>query len=94
MFQRRPEAAKAALLGLIELLHAAGTSSSRLLDAQWYTPHLGLLGAQTISRAEYAKRLEAALTLPAPPGFGDGQQRRSASGEAREIVREADEEEK
>ena len=36
----------------------------RLLDAQWATPHLLSLGAVEITRAEYHRRLDAALGLP------------------------------
>ncbi len=69
MFQRRPNAAKAALLGLIELLREAGDPTDRILDVQWQTPHLELLGAIEISRAEYHGRLAIALGLDLPNGL-------------------------
>ena len=38
----------------------------RVLDLQWLTPHLTTLGAVEISRAEYRRRLAAALPLRSP----------------------------
>ncbi len=61
MFFRRTGASRAALLGLVEILGAA--HGERLLDTQWLTPHLASLGAVEIGRAEYHRRLDAALTL-------------------------------
>lgn len=63
MFQHRPDAAKRALLALIDLLQAEPDSAARILDVQWSTPHLELLGAVAIPRGEYRRRLEAALHL-------------------------------
>lgn len=63
-FHRRTDASKAALLGLVGLLAAAGAPGSRVLDVQWQTPHLASLGAVEIARAEYHRRLDAALQLP------------------------------
>lgn len=60
-FHRRTGASKAALLGLIRLLEDAG--GDRLLDVQWLTPHLASLGAQTITREQYHRRLDEALQL-------------------------------
>lgn len=68
-FRRRTDASKVALLGLVELLRAAGDADRRLLDVQWQTPHLASLGAVEIPRAEYHRRLDAALSLP--PAFTD-----------------------
>jgi leucyl/phenylalanyl-tRNA--protein transferase len=65
-FQRRRDASKAALAGLVELLRSAGDADLRLLDCQWQTPHLESLGAVAIPRAEYRRRLEGALGLPDP----------------------------
>ena len=62
MFHRRTGASKAALLGLLEHLRAAG--GDRFVDVQWLTPHLASLGAVEISRAEYHRLLDAALALP------------------------------
>jgi len=58
MFHRRTDASKAALGHLVERLRAGGF---KLLDAQVMNPHLERLGAVTISRSEYLRRLEAAL---------------------------------
>jgi leucyl/phenylalanyl-tRNA---protein transferase len=69
MFQRRPDAAKRALLGLIEVLREAGAPARRVLDAQWHSPHLGLLGAREITRAEYHDRLAIALEVELPSQF-------------------------
>ena len=60
-FHRRPDASKAAFLGLVQHLRTAG--GARLLDVQWATPHLLSLGAVEISRAEYHRLLAAALPL-------------------------------
>jgi leucyl/phenylalanyl-tRNA--protein transferase len=58
MFHRRTDASKAALVGLVERLRAAG---ARLLDVQWVTPHLASLGAVEISRDRYLDLLADAL---------------------------------
>jgi leucyl/phenylalanyl-tRNA--protein transferase len=60
-FHRRSGASKAALIGLVERLKAAG--GTRLLDVQWVTPHLTSLGAVEISRAEYHRLLDGAIPL-------------------------------
>ena len=62
MYHARTGASKAALLGLVGLLRAAG--GSRLLDVQWATPLLVSLGAVEVPRSEYHRRLDAALALP------------------------------
>jgi leucyl/phenylalanyl-tRNA--protein transferase len=62
MFHRRTDASKAAVGYLIERLRAGGFT---LLDAQVQTPHLERLGAITIPRDEYLRRLHDALTRPA-----------------------------
>jgi leucyl/phenylalanyl-tRNA--protein transferase len=64
MFHRARDASKAALVGLIELLHPDG-----LLDVQWVTPHLASLGAVAIPAPQYQARLTRALTLPLPEAF-------------------------
>ena len=84
MFQHRPDAGKCALLALITLLQDAGDAEQRLLDVQWSTPHLALLGATEVSRAEYRARLGHALELE-PPAW--------PSGKTGEVVRQPDEEE-
>jgi leucyl/phenylalanyl-tRNA--protein transferase len=60
MFHRATDASKVALAALIERLRARGFA---LLDTQWITPHLQSLGAVEIPRAEYLRRLRAALEL-------------------------------
>jgi leucyl/phenylalanyl-tRNA---protein transferase len=62
MFFERTGASKAAVLGLLGLLRAAG--GQRLLDVQWATPHLVSLGAVELTRGEYHRRLDVALGLP------------------------------
>jgi len=58
-FHVRPDASKVALAALVDRLRAAG--GERVLDVQWTTPHLCSLGARDIPRAEYLRRLAAAL---------------------------------
>ncbi len=68
MFSRARDSSKVALVALVDLLtdeHAG----RRLLDTQWQTPHLASLGVVEIPRAEYLRRLEAALPLPLPQAF-------------------------
>ncbi len=60
MFSRATDASKVALVHLIGRLRAGGY---RLLDAQFRTDHLASLGAVEIPRAEYRRRLAAALAL-------------------------------
>ena len=67
MFHRATDASKVALVALVDLLRAGGAA---LLDVQWCTPHLASLGAVEVSRAEYRRRLAAALALPLPPALG------------------------
>jgi leucyl/phenylalanyl-tRNA---protein transferase len=66
MFHERTDASKAAFVGLVETMRAAGDVDRRVLDVQWLTPHLASLGALDVTRAEYRRRLSAALTLPSP----------------------------
>lgn len=61
-FHRRTGASKAALLALMTRL--GGCGGQRLLDAQWATPHLRSLGAVEVSRAQYHRLLDEALSLP------------------------------
>jgi leucyl/phenylalanyl-tRNA--protein transferase len=71
MFSRRRDASKAALVGLVELLRDDGDDGAgRLIDVQWLTPHLASLGAVELPGREYLARLEHALELPLPRGFG------------------------
>jgi leucyl/phenylalanyl-tRNA--protein transferase len=62
MFHRRTDASKAAVNYLVERLRAGGVT---LLDAQVQTTHLERLGATTIPRAEYLRRLKSALARSA-----------------------------
>lgn len=58
MFSRRRDASKIALAYLVDRLRMGAFS---LLDTQFLTPHLASLGAIEIPRADYRRRLEAAL---------------------------------
>ncbi|MEQ9501118.1 MAG: leucyl/phenylalanyl-tRNA--protein transferase [Deltaproteobacteria bacterium] len=60
MFSRESNASKIALVHLVERLRARGYA---LLDIQQSTPHMMKLGASLISRREYLRRLEGALSL-------------------------------
>lgn len=62
MFSRSRDASKFALIALVARLRAGGFT---LLDTQFVTEHLMRLGAVEISRADYHRRLEAALARPA-----------------------------
>lgn len=69
MFSRRTDASKIALAWLMHRLRAGGFT---LFDTQFLTPHLASLGAVEIPRAEYRRRLDAALLTPAtftPQGY-------------------------
>jgi len=61
---RDRDASKVALVGLVEMLRAAG-GEGRLLDVQWATEHLESLGAREVDRPTYLGLLAAALDLPA-----------------------------
>jgi leucyl/phenylalanyl-tRNA--protein transferase len=63
MYSARTDASKAAFVGLVERLRAAGDADRRLLDVQWLTPHLAFLGAVEVRRAEYHRRLADARRL-------------------------------
>ncbi|MGQ0566290.1 MAG: leucyl/phenylalanyl-tRNA--protein transferase [Gemmobacter sp.] len=70
MFSRRTDASKVALAWAVHRLRAGGFT---LFDTQFLTPHLASLGAIEISRAEYHRRLDAALGGQAsftPDGYG------------------------
>jgi len=60
MFRRRTDASKAAVAHLVEHLRRCGFA---LLDAQVPTPHLESLGAISIPRTVYLRKLQAALAL-------------------------------
>jgi leucyl/phenylalanyl-tRNA--protein transferase len=61
MFHRVRDASKVALVRLRDHLLARGYV---LWDIQQWTPHTGSLGAKEILRAEYLKRVAAAVDLP------------------------------
>ncbi|HEY9775036.1 MAG TPA: leucyl/phenylalanyl-tRNA--protein transferase [Planktothrix sp.] len=60
MFHIERDASKICLVFLIERLKARGYS---LLDSQYMTPHLRSLGATSIRREEYLRRLQRAMLL-------------------------------
>jgi leucyl/phenylalanyl-tRNA--protein transferase len=62
MFSRRRDGSKIALAWLVDRLRHAGFL---LFDTQFLTSHLASLGGVEISRAEYHRRLAAALERPA-----------------------------
>lgn len=69
MFSRRTDASKVALAHAVHRLRAGGFT---LFDTQFLTPHLASLGGVEIGRADYHRRLAAALQRPArfdPPGY-------------------------
>jgi leucyl/phenylalanyl-tRNA---protein transferase len=65
MFHRARDASKVALVHLVARLKYGGF---RLLDTQFLTEHLASLGAVEISRADYRRRLTAALEVEAEFG--------------------------
>lgn len=62
MFSRRTDASKIALAYLVDRLAMAGF---QLFDTQFLTEHLASLGAIEITRGDYHRRLEAAISKPA-----------------------------
>lgn len=65
MFSRQSDASKVALARLVARLQSWGFA---LIDCQVSSPHLLRLGAETVPRAEFMARLQAALKLPGKPG--------------------------
>jgi leucyl/phenylalanyl-tRNA---protein transferase len=65
MFSRARDASKVALVHLVARLKMTGFT---LLDAQFMTEHLAQFGAEEIPRAEYQRRLAAALGAEADFG--------------------------
>jgi leucyl/phenylalanyl-tRNA--protein transferase len=59
MFHRRRDASKIALVHLVARLKAGGF---KLLDTQFITEHLKTFGAHEVSRRQYSKMLDDALT--------------------------------
>ncbi len=66
------DASKVALIGLVNLLSAAGREH-RLLDVQWQTPHLATLGVVEVDRPRYLSLLQRALGVD-PPAWRPGPQ--------------------
>jgi leucyl/phenylalanyl-tRNA--protein transferase len=64
MFQRRPDASKAALVALVDRLE--GGSDQWLIDVQWLTPHLASLGAVELPWVEFVERQATAAATPSP----------------------------
>ncbi len=62
MFSRQTNASKIALVHLVEHLNASGYV---LLDTQFTNPHLETMGAISIPRMEYLRRLSLAITVDA-----------------------------
>lgn len=62
MFSRATDASKVALVHLVARLRLCGFV---LLDTQFLTAHLARFGAVEIPKAEYKRRLNAALEVPA-----------------------------
>jgi len=60
MFHRVADASKAALVALVDRLHARGYT---LLDTQWVTHHLRQFGAIEIPRRRYLRLLDDALRV-------------------------------
>jgi len=60
MYSLERDASKTALVFLVERMRERGFG---LLDTQYNTPHLARFGAKEISRAEYLRRLHAALAI-------------------------------
>jgi leucyl/phenylalanyl-tRNA--protein transferase len=69
MVSRRTDGSKLALAELVARLRAGGFT---LLDTQYLTPHLASLGGIEIDRADYRRRLAAALAAPADPARAFG----------------------
>ena len=70
MFQRRVDASKVALVGLVDLLQDG--IDGRLVDVQWATDHLRTVGVVDIPRAHYLELLAAAVDLPLPTMWARG----------------------
>ena len=71
MYHRRTDASKAALVALVDILRDGGhDDDDRLLDVQWCTDHLRSLGAVTVSRKEYIRRVSNVVHASAPSAFG------------------------
>lgn len=81
MFHRERDASKVALTALVDLV-GLDRGECALIDAQWCTPHLRSLGFTEVSRADYVRRLEAAVTMPAPRWRGSALRNQAEGGGA------------
>ena len=63
MFHTVTDASKVALMHLADVIN---DGRDRLIDTQWFTEHLGTLGATEITRPAYLNRLQAVLQTPLP----------------------------
>ena len=61
MFHRVTDGSKVALAGLVDRLRERGFE---LFDVQMVTDHTGRMGAVEVPRAEYLRRLRAAVAKP------------------------------
>ncbi|MEV6265994.1 leucyl/phenylalanyl-tRNA--protein transferase [Kribbella sp. NPDC051936] len=68
MFHHKTDGSKAAVAGTIELLNDE-YAADRVFDIQWVTDHLATLGAVSIPRETYVRRVSAALDVPLPKAF-------------------------
>jgi len=69
------DASKVAVVALCGLALAGG--QGRVIDVQWWTEHLGSLGAAELPRPDYLRWVDAAVKLP-PALTGVGHDRRPA----------------
>jgi leucyl/phenylalanyl-tRNA--protein transferase len=68
MFHHKTDGSKAAVAGLVELL-SDKYAAERVFDIQWVTSHLATLGAISIPRDDYVRRVNRAINLPLPEAF-------------------------
>ncbi|MET9270130.1 leucyl/phenylalanyl-tRNA--protein transferase [Kribbella sp. NPDC003557] len=68
MFHHKTDGSKAAVAGTIELLNDE-YAAERVFDIQWVTDHLATLGAVSIPRETYVRRVSRALDVPLPKAF-------------------------
>jgi leucyl/phenylalanyl-tRNA--protein transferase len=68
MFHRRPDASKAAFIGLCSLL---ASWDFHFVDCQQTTPHMVRLGAVEVGRQEFRERLGHAVEFPTRRGMWD-----------------------
>lgn len=65
MFSRRRDASKLALVALVQKLRGDGFG---LIDCQLPTSHLSSMGARTIRRSDFLRRLRELIHYPTPSG--------------------------